>query len=80
MPEITGDTANGKSIRVVSRFLPRKSNCVIAHDAASQNHVERHRNRCRKQRELDRRARLGIGNRRKVESDAFVECFGEDRE
>ena len=35
MPEMTGETANGKSIRVVSRFLPRNSKRVIAHDAAS---------------------------------------------
>ena len=34
MPEITGETANGRSIRVIRRFLPRKSNLVIAHDAA----------------------------------------------
>ncbi len=34
MPEMTGDTANGRSISVISRFLPRKSNFAIAHAAA----------------------------------------------
>ena len=33
-PATTGDTANGRSISVVSRRLPRKSNLVIAHAAA----------------------------------------------
>ena len=37
MPEITGDTANGRSISVVSRFLPRKSNLAIAHPAQTPN-------------------------------------------
>ena len=35
MPEMTGETANGRSISVISRFLPRKSKRVIAHAAAS---------------------------------------------
>ena len=34
MPEITGDTANGRSIRVISRFLPRNSNFAM-HQAAA---------------------------------------------
>ncbi len=35
MPEITGDTANGRSISVIKMFLPGKSNLVIAHAAAT---------------------------------------------
>ena len=34
-PEMTGETANGRSISVISRFLPRKSNLAIAHAAAT---------------------------------------------
>ena len=37
MPEMTGDTANGRSISVVSRFLPRKSNLAIAQPAQTPN-------------------------------------------
>ena len=37
MPEITGDTANGRSISVVSRFLPGKSNFAIAQPAHTPN-------------------------------------------
>jgi hypothetical protein len=37
MPEITGDTANGRSMRVISRFFPRKLNLVIAQAAATPN-------------------------------------------
>ena len=33
--EMTGDTDTGRSISVTSKFLPRKSNLVIAHDAAT---------------------------------------------
>src|SRR5436305_7358803 len=36
-PDITGDTANGKSISVISRLLPRKWNLEIAHAAARPN-------------------------------------------
>ncbi len=39
MPEITGETASGRSIRVIRMFLPRKSNLVIAQDAAIPNVV-----------------------------------------
>eukprot|EP01022_Parablepharisma_sp_SALTPOND_P004178 TRINITY_DN1187_c2_g1_i1.p1 TRINITY_DN1187_c2_g1~~TRINITY_DN1187_c2_g1_i1.p1 ORF type:complete len:554 (-),score=206.99 TRINITY_DN1187_c2_g1_i1:2173-3834(-) len=34
-PEITGETENGRSIRVSNRFLPRNSNLAIAHAAAT---------------------------------------------
>ena len=34
-PEITGETANGTSMRAVSSVLPRKSNLPIVHPAAS---------------------------------------------
>lgn len=34
---MTGDTENGKSISVSSRFLPRNSNLAIAHAAATPN-------------------------------------------
>ena len=37
MPEMTGDTANGRSISVVSRFLPRKSNLAMAQPAQTPN-------------------------------------------
>src|SRR5690606_6407873 len=36
-PTMTGDTENGKSIRVVSRCLPRNSNLAIAQAAATPN-------------------------------------------
>ena len=43
-PETTGDTANGRSMSVISRRLPRNSNLVIAHAAAMPNtSVGRHR-------------------------------------
>ena len=32
-PAITGETENGRSIRVIRKFLPRKSNFAIAHAA-----------------------------------------------
>ncbi len=35
MPAITGDTENGRSIRVISRLLPRNSNLLTAHAAAT---------------------------------------------
>ncbi len=34
MPEITGETANGRSIRVIRRFLPGNSNLEM-HQAAA---------------------------------------------
>ena len=34
-PEITGETANGRSISVISRLLPRKSNLAMAQAAAT---------------------------------------------
>ena len=37
MPEITGETAKGRSIRVSRIFLPGNSNRAIAHDAAMPN-------------------------------------------
>ena len=37
MPEITGETANGRSIRVISRFLPGNSNLEMHHAAATPN-------------------------------------------
>src|SRR5258706_11878345 len=36
-PEITGDTANGRSMSVMSTVLPRKSNLAIAQAAAMPN-------------------------------------------
>ena len=35
MPEITGETASGRSMSVISTLLPRNSNLAIAHAAAS---------------------------------------------
>ncbi len=35
MPEMTGDTENGRSINVISRLLPWNSNLVIAQAAAT---------------------------------------------
>ena len=37
MPEITGDTANGRSISVISRFRPGKSNLEMHQAAATPN-------------------------------------------
>ena len=34
IPEMTGDTAKGRSMSVISVFLPRKSNFAMAQDAA----------------------------------------------
>src|SRR5215470_9926070 len=39
MPTMTGDTENGTSMSVISRFLPVKLNLVIAHAAATPNTV-----------------------------------------
>ncbi len=39
MPEITGDTASGRSMSVISTLLPRNSNLAIAQAAASPNTV-----------------------------------------
>ena len=36
-PETTGETENGRSIRVISRLLPLNSNLAIAHEAARPN-------------------------------------------
>ncbi len=36
-PATTGDTANGRSISVISRLLPRKSNLAMAQAAATPN-------------------------------------------
>ncbi len=81
MPEITGETANGRSISVVSRFLPRKSNCAIAHDAARpKTMLSGTAIAAVSSVKLDRGARLGIGNRREVKPDALVERLGEDRD
>ena len=35
MPEITGETENGRSISVISRLLPRNSNLAMHQDAAT---------------------------------------------
>ncbi len=37
MPAMTGDTAKGRSMSVISAFLPRKSNFAMAQDAARPN-------------------------------------------
>ena len=37
MPEITGDTANGRSISVISRFRPGKTNLEMHQAAATPN-------------------------------------------
>jgi hypothetical protein len=37
MPEMTGDTAKGRSMRVTSRFLPGKVNLAIAQPAHRPN-------------------------------------------
>ena len=48
IPEITGETANGRSIRVISRFLPRKSNLRDRPGGGhAEDEVERHRDRRR---------------------------------
>ena len=58
---MTGETANGRSISVISRLLPWNSNLAIAHAAAMPNSVfDRHDDRRREQRELDRGERVGI--------------------
>ena len=36
-PAMTGDTANGKSMRVIKVLLPRNSNLAIAQAAATPN-------------------------------------------
>ena len=36
-PAITGETENGRSIKVINRLLPRNSNFAIAHEAARPN-------------------------------------------
>ena len=35
MPEITGETASGRSMSVIRKLLPRNSNFAMAHAAAS---------------------------------------------
>ncbi len=39
MPEITGEIASGRSMRVMSTLLPRNSNLAIAQAAARPNSV-----------------------------------------
>ena len=39
MPEITGETASGRSMSVIRKLLPRNSNLAIAQAAASPNTV-----------------------------------------
>ena len=64
MPEITGDTANGRSISVVSRFLPGKSNFAIAQPAQTPNtQIGRHGDRRGQQRQPQRGQRVRLANR-----------------
>ena len=58
---MTGDTANGRSISVVSRFLPRNSNFAIAQAAESPNtRLAGTAMAAAKQRQAERRERLGL--------------------
>ena len=78
---MTGDTANGRSISVVSRFLPRKSNLAIAHAGADAEHqVRRHRDRRREQRQLQRRNRVRAAMIASMYAlQPLREGFGEDQ-
>ena len=79
MPEITGDTANGRSISVVSRFLPRNSNFAMAHPAQTPNtRFARHRDRRGEQRQLQRRDRVRVRDRRGVGAPPLARSLGED--
>ena len=61
MPEITGDTANGRSISVVSSCLPRKVELARSPSRADAEHqVRRHGDRRGEQRQRQRRQRVGL--------------------
>ena len=80
-PETTGDTENGRSIRVMSTFLPRNSNFAIAQAAqrpkaalsgttiAATVSVRQ-----------DRGARVGIGERREIAVQALARRLDRDDE
>ena len=63
MPEMTGETANGRSIRVISRFLPGK---LELGDAPGRGHaedqVERNGDGRDQQRELGRAQGVGLAD------------------
>ena len=77
-PEITGLTENGRSINVIRKVLPRKSNFVIAQAAITPNtRLSVDGNRRHQQRQPDRRQRLRLGQRGKIGADAFGERLRE---
>ena len=62
MPAITGDTANGRSIRVISRFLPGKLELGDRPGRGqAEDQVERHGDRRDQQRQPDRAEGVGLG-------------------
>ena len=78
-PETTGDTENGRSIRVIRKVLPRNSNLAIAQAAASpKTRFERHDDRRDEEGELDRRERVGLGERVEIGGDAPAQRLDED--
>ena len=78
-PATTGDTANGKSMSVVSRRLPRKSNRVIAHAAAMpKTALAGTVSGGDEERQPDRRERLRRLDRLDVRLPSVAERFDED--
>ena len=72
-PRSPGDTENGRSISVISTLLPRNSNLAIAHAAATPNtRFSGTAIAGGDQRELDRRQRVGLGDRGEVDADALL--------
>ena len=80
MPEITGETANGRSIRVISRFLPRELELGDAPGGGhAEDEVERHRDRGDQQGQLGRAERVGLRDRLPVGRESLGERLGEDQ-
>ena len=72
-PEITGDTENGRSIRVTSKFLPRKLEFGDRPGRREpEDRVQRHDDRGDQQGQRDRGARVRIGERREVAVEALA--------
>ena len=80
MPEITGDTASGRSISVIRKLLPRNSNLAMAPGGGdAEDRVQRHDDRGGDQRQADGGARVRIREAGRVGLPALLERHGEHR-
>ena len=79
-PATTGETENGRSISVISSCLPRNSNLAIAQAAATpKTRFSGTAIAAANQRQLDRRQRVGLGERVRVGLPALAQRLGEHR-